>query len=204
MRASSGRWPKINRRTVVAITAGLVVLGFWWWPGLVGRGADVDVSVHVNPDFAPGRESIERRLREQGWRVEWSEHDVDWCDVADEVEQSDSEADDIVLWMPTGATCGAAADIASDIASDIAASAKGRTLHVVDISTGRDPVVDALVALGARVVEAGRLVGEPGTTADCLWWEDCPATGRIDTWSGDQLSPAGLERVARAIVAEVR
>lgn len=200
MRASSGRWPKFSRRTVMMFVAGLGMLAFWWWPGLVGRGSDVDVSLHVNAEFAPGRESIERRLREQGWRVEWSQDEADWCDVADRLKSSDPDADQIVLWMSAGTGCGSA----DDIATNIVTAAEGRALHVVVLSEGGDPVVDALVAVGANAVEAWRLLGEPGATADCVWWEDCPVTGRIEPWSGDRLSAVGFERVARAIVAEVR
>ena len=182
------------------IVAGLALLVFWWWPGLVGRGSDVDVSVHVHDDFAPGRQSIERRLREQGWRIEWSEGETDWCEVADGLRSADADADEIVVWMPVGVACGTAADIATDIVD----ATKGRTLHVVVLSEGIDPVVDALVERGAKTVEAGPLLGGPGETADCLWWEDCPVSGRIEPWSADQLSAVGFERVARAIVAEVR
>ncbi len=177
----------------------VAVLVFWWWPGLVGRGSDVDVSVHVDARYAPGRESIERRLREQGWRVEWTTTTTDWCNAADAVGESDPDADEIVLWM-VGESCGTA----DEVASQVVEAAKGRSVHVVVLTEGNDPLTDALVARGASVVEAWRMVGVPGKTADCLWWEDCPAAGDIEPWSGDRLSAVGFERVARAIVAEVR
>ena len=184
----------------MAVVGAVALLIFWWWPGLVGRGSDVDVTVHVDARYAPGRESIERRLREQGWRVEWTTSTSGWCDVAASVGDSDPDADDIVLWVAGDAPCGTP----SDIASQVVDAAKGRSLHVVVVADGDDPLVDALVARGASVVEAWRVVGIPNQSADCLWWEDCPASGQIEPWSGDRLSSVGFERVARAIVAEVR
>ena len=53
------------------------------------------------------------------------------------------------------------------------------------------------------VVDTARLLGEPGESMECLWWEDGPEEGVVEPWIGGSLGPIGGERVARMIVTDV-
>jgi hypothetical protein len=200
MRASSGRWPERSRQVVGITVAMVVVAVFWWWPGLVGRGSDIDVSVHVTGTFGVGQQSIERRLREEGWRIEWSQTAVSWCDLVESIGGSDRHAGAIVVWGPERDDC---API-EQLTADVIGAAGDRHLYVVATSNDQDSIGVALGARGATVIDASRLLGRRGSMQDCLWWEDCPASGLVETRGPDGLTAVGFERVARMIVAEVR
>lgn len=200
MRSTSGRWHHIDRRWVIVVVAVIAALLYWWWPGLSGQGSDIDVSIRVTSEFVDGRQSIERRLREEGWRTEWSNESADWCHLADAVATVDPDADSIVIWGPDLDSCASAAITAASVMK----AAAGHRVFVVATSSVPGAMTTALTSAGATVVPAHRLLGDPGQEMDCLWWEDCPAEGRMSTWNGPELSTAGYERVARSIVAALR
>ncbi|MEN9805264.1 MAG: hypothetical protein RIS41_2111 [Actinomycetota bacterium] len=187
------------RRLVVAVVATLAVVMWWWWPGLVGDPDDVDVRVALGDDLAVADQSIDRRLREEGFLLERVSAPDDWCEVAGLITEAPDEVSRIVVWAPTTTGC----DI-DDAVSDIVAATDGRRVVVVHLPTD-DPAVREAFGHGAVsndivTVETTRLLGEPGAIVECLWWEDCPASGVVEPWNGDSLGPIGAERLARMIV----
>lgn len=200
MRSTSGRWSHIDRRWTIVVVVVIAASLYWWWPGLSGKGSDIDVSIHVTADFADGRQSIERRLREEGWRTEWSGESSDWCDLVDVVATVDPDVDSIVIWGPESDPCASAVSTAASVMK----AAAGRRVFVVTLSSSPGDLIVALTSAGATAVPAHRLLGDPGQEMDCLWWEDCPVEGRMPTWNGPEPSLAGFERVARSIVATLR
>ena len=192
-----------GRRLSVVVVILVAVALWWWWPGLSGRGGDVHVVMVAGSRLESTREPLDRRLREDGFRTAWSPSASSWCDVPALVEGT----------PPTRRVVVVAPDPSSDCILDDA------LVEAVDRAVGADRLVivawpdddsptmafDASLARrGARLVETVRLLGEPGSARDCLWWDDCPAAGNIVAWDSAGLREAGAQRVARMIVAAVR
>ena len=192
-----GRRSAVRLGAVAVATLGVAL--WWWWPGLVGDPDDVDVRVAIGDELAVADQSIDRRLREEGFLLERTPAPDDWCEVADLIATTPDDVSRIVVWAPTTTGC----DI-DDAVSDIVAAADGRRVVVVhlpiDDPTVREAFAHGDVSNDIAIVEAARLLGEPGSTFECLWWEDCPASGVVEPWDGDALGPIGAERLARMIV----
>jgi hypothetical protein len=188
-----------TRRTVVALVlalGSLAVLTWWWWPGVVGDPDDIDVRLSIGEGLAVADQSIDRRLREEGFLLERTSTPEDWCEVADLIGQSPPDGSRIVVWATTSADCAI-----EDAVDRIMAAADDRRVVVVHLPTDDPDVRDSFVRRGAAIVDTARLLGEPGASLDCLWWEDCPESGSIEPWiDDDRLSAVGGERVARMIV----
>ena len=192
------RWPW---GLIAASVAVAVVALWWWWPGLSGDPDDIDVHVVTAFDEVGSTEiseSIDRRLREEGFLIERGRAPADWCDAADAVAESDSVGSRLVVWAPERGDC--AADTAVE---RLVAVADGRRLVVVRLPGDDDELAAEFERRNVTVVDTERLLGEPGGSMECLWWEDCPEEGVVEPWIGGRLGPIGGERVARMIVTDV-
>lgn len=179
----------------MALGVGVVLL-WWWWPGLTGDPDDIDVGIVIGDELDVADRSIDRRLREEGFLLERSASPADWCEVADRA--AEVRGPRVVVWAASGPDCGI--DAAAD---ELVRATAGRRLVVVHLPTDDPAIRDAFESRGVAVVDTERLLGVPGATRECLWWEECPASGVVEPWNGDQLGPIGGERLARMIVTEV-
>lgn len=179
---------------VVAVVLG--VLLWWWWPGLTGDPDDIDVGLVIGDELTVADQSIDRRLREEGFLLERAASPADWCEVDDLV--AEVRGPRVVVWAASSAAC--RLDTAVD---DLVRAAAGRRVVVVRLPTDDPAVRDAFESRGITVVDTERLLGQPGAVRECLWWEECPASGVVEPWDGDRLGAIGGERVARMIVTQV-
>ncbi len=182
------------RRAWWIVAAVVVVLvGLWWaWPSLTAHDR-TDVLVVDDGLLAPGREVLDQRTREDGRSVTWQPVDDAWCtDPAGLVRAVDAlEPAEVVLGLQGDAAC---------------ATALVGALHGRDVVAVADPTsaaAGALTGAAVTVVDPTRLVGaEPDLRLPCQWWEQCDGDGRVGVRGADgTLTPAGLERVARMVVA---
>ena len=194
----SSRRSRVRSRT----RAALLVLGvsgvllWWWWPGLTDEPDDVDVGLVIGEGLAVADQSIDRRLREEGFLLDRTTAPSDWCDVDDLAAATRGSR--VVVWAAWSEDC----DI-DDAADDLVRATAGRRVVVVHLPTDESAVRDAFERRGVTVVDTERLLGEPGAVRECLWWEECPASGVVEPWDDDLLGPIGGERLARMIVTEV-
>lgn len=181
---------------VVAIVGVLVV--WWWWPGLTGAGDETRVALVIGGDLRTARESLDRRLREEGLRTEWVGDPESWCEVDDVASSVSDSVDVIVIAAAEGDGCEVSVD-------RLEAGRRVVALAASDLDA-LDPVGELARSLdrqGVRVVDADRLLAPIGRPTDCYWWDDCPADGGIVVLDENGLTPAGGERVARLLVAAV-
>lgn len=182
--------------------AGLVAVGvvaillWWWWPGLTGEPDDIDIGLVIGDELDVADQSIDRRLREEGFRLERADSPVDWCEVDDLV--ADVRGPRVVVWAASSPDC--AIDTA---VGDLMRATAGRRVIVVHLPTDDPAVRGAFESRGVTVVDTERLLGQPGAVRDCLWWEECPESGVVGPWDGDRLGAIGGERLARMIVTDV-
>lgn len=182
----------------------LMVLLWWWWPGLTN--ARPEVGLVVGGDVRTASEPLDRRLREEGLRTEWTSEPSDWCAVPDLLSELPERVDVVVVSVAsaTTATCdgGSTADLVD------ALRATGRRLVVVtateiDALDPDAPLALALERTGVVVVEVDRLLAGLDEPVPCEWWDDCDESGTVVTIDVDGLTEAGTQRVARTIVAAV-
>lgn len=191
-------WTRTPARRWAGVVVVILVVLIWWWPGISGEPEDIDVRLVIGDELSVANQSIDRRLREQGFLLERTRAPEDWCEAVELLADEPRDDTRVVLWAATSADC--PIDRAID---DLVAAADGRRLVVVDLPTDDGSVRAAFGGRDVRFVDAVRLLGEPGSTQDCLWWEECPTSGLVEPWIGDALGPIGGERLARMIVTEV-
>lgn len=191
-----GLAPRSRGRWVVGSLVALLVVVVWWWPGITGDPDDVDVELVLGPGLTIADRSIDRRLREEGFWLARTTPPRDWCSVPDVLDALSSTSDRLVVWADDGGDC----DLA-EVVDRVFARAGDRRVIVVRLPTDPDDVITVFEDRGAVVVDTGRLLGEPGSSMTCLWWEDCPESGSVEPWVDGRLGPIGGERVARMIVA---
>ena len=171
-----------------------VVAGVWWlWPTLTGYDDDVDVLVVGDGMLADARRSIELRVREEGFNVEWHEA-AGLCDDIGALEALIERADPgrVGVALTDGPACPEAAATAMSTTDGLVVVAGG----------GPDPA--ALAAAGFDIVDATRLIGAPGgqVTMPCEWWEQpCPPEGIVVRDADGSLTEAGGGRLARVLAA---
>lgn len=187
-----------TRRLVGTVVVLVVVALWWWWPGLAGDPDDIDVRLAIGDELSIADQSIDRRLREEGFLIERTRTPADWCDVAAAIEEAPDSGSRVVLWAGSLGDC-----TPSDMVDDVLDAARGRRVVVVHLPTDDDVVRSEFAERGVTIVDTERLVGEPGASFECLWWEDCPPSGLVEPWDGDVLGAVGGERVARLIVTAV-
>lgn len=203
---SSPRSRVVGGRRSIGVVAALGVLAvvlWWWWPGVVGDPDDIDVRLAVGPGLSVADQSLDRRLREEGFLLERTPAPADWCDAARLIGEAPRDGSRIVVWASSSADC-----VIADAVADMVAAAAGRRLVVVHLPTDDPETREAFEQSSAfdtgdvRIVDTTRLLGEPGARFECLWWEDCPESGAVEPWDGDALGPIGAERLARMVVTE--
>lgn len=174
----------------------LALLLWWWWPGLTGDPDDIDVGLVIGDELDIADQSIDRRLREEGFLLERSSAPADWCDVDDLVAEVGGSR--VVVWAAWSSEC-----VIDGAVDELLVAVGGRRVVVIHLPTDDDAVRVAFARRGIAVVDTERLLGEPGAVRECLWWEDCPESGVVEPWDGDDLGSIGGERLARMVVTEV-
>jgi hypothetical protein len=182
------------------------ILGFilwWWWPGLMGQGNDPEITVVGTGEIESSRLEISRRLREEGFSLQWVTSIDTWCDFQDEIPNLISTK--IVLSPNELQECSRSVQ---DILDDFDAKGYLSQFVLVDLGdwsaypTGSD-LGERMLNGGARRVATDRLIGIPGQEWPCVWWEDCNSSGRTVARTAQGLTPEGQDRLARLITAAV-
>ena len=179
----------------------LIALLWWWWPGLTG--ARPEVGIVVGGDVRAASEPLDRRLREEGVRTEWTDEPDDWCAVPRLLSDLPERIDVVVVSAPD-TTCdgGSTADLVEALTGTdhrlVVVTATG-----IDALDPVDPLAVALGRAGVMMVDAGRLLAGVDEPVPCEWWDDCGETGTVVTTDVDGLTEPGTQRVARTIVAAV-
>lgn len=193
---------RFARPAVVGVLA-LAVALWWWWPGLTDRSTTV--LIISGERLVDGREPLDRRLRENGFTTEWSSVADSWCAVSDRLvsELSGGSYRAVVVAPSSDDSCALDATLADSVRG------AGDTRLVVvrwpDVTPAESEFVRQLSDRSdVRVVDTARLLGDAGSEVDCLWWDDCPGSGRIVAWDANGLTESGNQRVARMTVAAVR
>jgi len=207
----------------------LAVVLWWWWPGLTDERPDErpEVGIVASGDVRAAAEPLDRRLREQGLRTEWSDEPVDWCSVPESLAGLAGGVDIAVVAIgrnnaiPTGdsttdsgvepaveSICGEGDDVLD--LDDVAEAVVGAgprivviTADDIDVLGPDDEMAAALRRAGAATIDVGRLLGGVDEPMVCAWWDDCDSTGTVVTVDSAGLTDAGSQRVARTIVAGV-
>ena len=195
------RFPMLSRTKVrrAAVVVGVVSLvAIWWWPGLSGFGGETRVAIALGGEARVARESLERRLREEGLRTIWLGEPESWCDLDDLVDVIPGSVEVVVISAPE----------TSDCRVDLDGLGAGRRVVALESSIVRAAASDGELAeslrrQGVRMVDADRLLARAGQPADCLWWDDCPSSGSVVVVDARGLNAVGGERVARLLVAAV-
>jgi hypothetical protein len=187
--------PRSILATVVIVATVALGLLVWWWPALTSRPTDVDVELVIGSGLSVADQSIDRRLREEGFRISRTPRPLDWCSIPELLDDLRPESTRVVVWAesPVGCDLGDAVDQVVERAGD-------RRVIVVHLPTDDEVIVSALDGRDVVVVDTRRLLGAPDGTMECVWWEDCPANGRVEPWRDGRLDSIGGERVARMIV----
>lgn len=182
-------------RRLTSVVIVVAILLIWWWPGLLGEPEGVDVELVIGDGLSVADQSIDRRLREEGFRISRTLRPVDWCAVPDVLEELRPESTRLVLWAEASADC----DL-TEVLGRVVDQAGNRRLIAVQLPSDDPRVSRALDDHGLTIVDGGRLLGEPGQAVECVWWEDCPSSGTIQPWTDGVLNSIGGERLARMIV----
>lgn len=193
---------RFARPAIVGVLA-LAVALWWWWPGLSDRSTTV--LIIGGERLADGREPLDRRLRENGFTTEWSSVADSWCDVSDRLstELAGGSYRAVVVAPSSDATC----VLDTDLVDSVRTSGDVRLAVVAwpDATPAESEFVRLLSDRSeVRVIDTARLLGDVGSEVDCLWWDDCPSSGRIVAWDATGLTESGNQRVARMTVAAVR
>jgi hypothetical protein len=177
------------------VAVAVVVGGLWWlWPTVTDSDDDVDVLVVGDGMLAEARRSIELRIREEGFSLDWFESS-DWCDGIDMLARlvDDTEPARVVVAFDGATPC-------IDAAAGAIGSADG--VAVVVPGAGAEPATVA--AAGFRTVDPTDLIGAPdaAVTLPCEWWEKpCAPSGAMVRDADGRLTEPGGERLARVLAA---
>jgi hypothetical protein len=194
----------------LAISVG--ILGFilwWWWPGLMGQGNDHEITVVGTGEIETSRLEISRRLREEGFSLQWVTSIDTWCDFQDEIPNLISTK---IVFSPSELQeCSRSVQ---DILDDFESKGYLARFVLLDLgdwsaySTDSDigeqiKIGEQMLNGGARRVATERLIGIPDQDWPCVWWEDCDSSGRTVARTNQGLTPDGQDRLARLITAAV-
>ena len=207
---------------MLAVFAVVAVVVYWWWPGLVGAGdpaTDPDVLVIANGQVLAAEQVVSRRLVEEGFTVAWGEAPLDWCGIIDAVETAAEDRTSVrravVLYLEGdhgAALCPTEpALVPESIVAAVAEVFETRTLIVAGFGYSNSMDRQLWENAGATVVDPTTILeinSNVGGPVDCLWWDDClvdeNGDGYVVLRDANGLTPAGQQRVARVLVAEVQ
>lgn len=190
---------RISGRALVLVGLVSALIIWWWWPGLSGSGSKLDVLIVSAQDSEDDVDVLSRRLREEGFRTEWNAAADDECSL----ELRGESPKMVVLLLSLLEGCPSAAAEAS-IEKLVDTVGGHRVFAVASWEEGSDTdLFSKLDLLGAVGLDPTRLIGNPNQAQPCLWWDDCPASGSIETVRNGVLTEAGRERMARFVVSGV-
>lgn len=200
----------------VAPRAVVLALIVWWWPSLTGAGDHVNVILAGDQEIVADSNPVIRRLRERGLEVEVHPEWTSWCDAADALgpRMADLDAEAVVLSFRHEGRCPTAVGQPDMAVDRLARSAAAENIALVVVAAAQGdvepPVAEAVGRLQANgrvaVADAGRLLGgdQSAQRVNCEWWDDCGPAGLVAVRDErGALTEAGLERVARVVVAVV-
>lgn len=193
---------RFARPAIVGVLA-LAVALWWWWPGL--SGGSTTVLIVGGERLVDGREPLDRRLREDGFTTEWTSMTASWCDVPDRLAAELASGSYRAVVVAPSSDDGCVFD--SNLVDSVRDAGDVRLVVVTwpDATPAESEFVRQLSDRSdIRVVDTARLLGEVGSEVDCLWWDECPSSGRIVAWDASGLTESGNQRVARMTVAAVR
>lgn len=189
-----------TRSTVLVSVALLGIVCAWWWPGIVGRGDSIDIAISSPPSLASSQDVIERRLREEGFTTKWLVRQTDSCVIPTITGQYSTA----VVLLPDSNACTDEefVEMWRDFRED------AESLRLIAVRSWRDAAGSSeplarIDDLEVDLLDPRPLIGLAGQVQPCLWWDDCPPSGSIDTRIEGSLTDAGQQRLARLIVAEV-
>lgn len=186
-------------RALVLLGLVAVLIVAWWWPGLSGRGSQLDIVIVSGESSSEDVDVLSRRLREEGFRTDWQVVTADGCPTMLDVESPKK----IVVLLSSLGNC-SNTQLVSSIENLVETVGPGRVYAVVSWRTESDSEpISNLDEFGAVVLDPRRLIGDPKRPQPCLWWDDCPASGSVETVKDGRLTDAGRERVARFVVSGV-
>lgn len=178
----------------------LVVFVVWWWWPTIARDPDrLDVLVLGVGEVTQSSEPIERRIREEGMRVETVAAEP--CDDRSTIAELVADRSPAVVVVSPAVPCDAWADLID--------AARGGDDPRVIVLAQSGVVTDGDRALledsGAIVADPARLLGSTDTErVPCLWWDDCEPDGQVTVRRADgTLTDAGAQRVARVLTGNI-
>ena len=141
------------------------------------------------------------RIHEDGRSVRWDAGATSWCGAADAVRRVEAELNPaaIVLSFADATGCDSSA------LTNAVHAARGHSVLIVT-QPGRSGIENTADRAGATLIDPTRFIGDQpvATSMPCQWWESCSADGTIVVRAADgSLTPAGGDRVARIVVAEL-
>lgn len=178
-----------------------VAMTMWWWPGLSGQNDQLDIYIVSSASESGARDAIDRRLREEGFTTAWHPSGITQC-LVPSPHIDDWEI--LVVLLPLPDVC-SAQDMRSLVSNLGRAEPTKPIVAVVawNDDAMMDADVEALRLSKVRVVDPRGLIGLPGQSQPCLWWDDCSPVGSVITIEDEQLTSAGHQRLARIIVSGV-
>lgn len=170
----------------------------WWWPGITGQDAQTDVLVVGDDSFWGAKVEIDRRLREEGLTTSWSGQRIEGCSDPLGI---DGEPEVVAIALPVSWECGweRLEPWLGKVRSDIGEARLVVVVPWMDVARSEEMARDPFD--GMSVIDPRSLISEE--PADCLWWDECPGVGEVETVVADSLTQAGRERLARILVSGV-
>ncbi|MEP7113484.1 MAG: hypothetical protein ABI862_09485 [Ilumatobacteraceae bacterium] len=185
---------------VVSILAVVVALLWWQWPTIARHDARTDVVLLTDGFLTSTQLPVTNRIHEDGRSLRWDTDATSWCDAADAVRRAVDQFDPaaLVLSFADATGCDATALEAAVHA------AKGHSVVIV-AQPGRSGIEAVGDHTGATVIDPARYIGDQlaAISLPCQWWDLCTEGTIAVRAPGGDLTAAGVDRVARMIVAEL-
>lgn len=182
--------------SLALVSACLVIVLAWWWPGLTGRGERSEVTIIGTGEISKAREVVSRRIREAGLSVTWVESVTTWCEASSLLEETSSPT--VVLAPDDLLPC----TVAGETVDAVSISSR-QVRRLVVMALDPSSWAENLESRGARRVVTERLIGGVDEELPCVWWDECPSSGTVMTRTDDGLTEAGQQRLARSIAARL-
>lgn len=183
--------------SVVAVVAALV---WWQWPTIAGHDARTDVVLLSDGFLTSSELPVTNRIHEDGRSLRWDADATSWCDAADAVRRAVDQFDPAALVLSFADATGCDPTALTDAVD----AAEGHSVVIV-AQPGRSGIEAVGDHAGATVIDPTRYIGDQlaAISLPCQWWDVCTdGTIAVRAPNGD-LTAAGVDRVARMIVAEL-